>query len=92
MSVYTFVDSSSSTETFVTGSHDQFLHVWRWNPKDDSIQCVYKCTGHAFSVESVSTAPDGLQVLIPRTTEKLLTVYRTAINHSSSAKGELGKF
>lgn len=57
-----FLFSEDGLETFVTGSHDQLLHVWHWSPDENSVKCLYKCAGHGFSVEAVTASPDRLQV------------------------------
>ncbi|XP_067929606.1 ribosome biogenesis protein WDR12 homolog [Watersipora subatra] len=56
-----WLSTGDDVQTFVTGSHDQLLHVWRWETSSNSIRCLYKCAGHAFSVEDVTASPDRLQ-------------------------------
>lgn len=76
-SIRSVVDGDS--ETFVTGSHDQLLHVWKWDTKNNSIQCLYKCAGHAFSVEAVTASPDKLQVRLT-----LSLIYDNVNNYTMS--------
>ncbi|KAF6026587.1 WDR12 [Bugula neritina] len=56
-----WISSGDNTYSFVTGSHDQLLHVWQWETDTNSIKCLYKCSGHAFALSSVVTSPDNLQ-------------------------------
>lgn len=62
--VYCYVYVDGDTKTFVTGAHDQLLHVWQWEATTNSIRCLYKCAGHEFSVENVACSPDKLQVCV----------------------------
>ncbi|CAI9727768.1 biogenesis WDR12 homolog [Octopus vulgaris] len=39
---------------FVTGSHDQTLLLWQWNPKTKEVKCNYVCRGHSASVDCVA--------------------------------------
>ncbi|XP_067649347.1 ribosome biogenesis protein wdr12-like [Haliotis asinina] len=40
--------------SFVTGSHDQTLLLWMWQRKQNEVDCVCACRGHAGSVDCVA--------------------------------------
>lgn len=48
-----FVDESS-TKTFMSGSHDQTVHIWQWEAETNSVDCIAACRGHAGSVDCVA--------------------------------------
>jgi len=88
-----WISSDGDSETFVTGSHDQLLHVWKWDTKNNSIQCLYKCAGHAFSVEAVTASPDKLQFAsVSRdTTLKIWTTDERGINNVDEIPAKVRK-
>lgn len=55
-------DDTTGCKRFVTGSHDETLLTWTWNRRENQLDCVTACRGHARSVDCVSLSPDGSQV------------------------------
>jgi len=53
---------TSGEKRFVTGSHDETLLTWTWNCRENELNCVAVCRGHARSVDCVSVSPSGSQV------------------------------
>lgn len=43
---------------FVSGSHDEVIHVWKWNSKSNEVDCVYVCRGHCRSVDCIDVNCD----------------------------------
>ncbi|GAB1603479.1 ribosome biogenesis protein WDR12 homolog [Argonauta hians] len=47
-------EDEGPTCEFVTGSHDQTLLLWQWNPKTKEVKCNNVCRGHSASVDCVA--------------------------------------
>ncbi|ELT91178.1 hypothetical protein CAPTEDRAFT_178717 [Capitella teleta] len=71
-------------KTFVTGSHDETLLVWRWNQQTNSLDCVHSCRGHAGSVDTVTVSPNG-QRFCTGSWDKLLKIWSASLDHSADA-------
>lgn len=38
---------------FISGSHDEVIHISKWNSKTKKVECVYVCRGHCRSVDCI---------------------------------------
>ncbi|XP_063422297.1 ribosome biogenesis protein wdr12-like [Mytilus trossulus] len=47
-------DDDSTVKTFMSGSHDQTIHIWQWDSESNSVDCVAACRGHAGSVDCIN--------------------------------------
>lgn len=43
---------------FMFGSHDEMVHVFKWNAKSNDVQSLYQCVGHCRSVDCLDVNCD----------------------------------
>ena len=45
--------------TFLSSSHDQHVHIWKFDPNetDDGVELKVICKGHSRSVEAIAVSP-----------------------------------
>ena len=49
---------------FVSSSHDQHAHIWKFDGATGEIKLLYVCKGHSRIIEAITVSPDGEKVSI----------------------------
>ncbi|XP_014294569.1 ribosome biogenesis protein WDR12 homolog [Halyomorpha halys] len=53
-----WISENEDSATFVSVSHDQTALLWEWNMKENVVECVHVCRGHARGIECVGVSND----------------------------------
>lgn len=53
-----WISTNEDNATFVSGSQDQTALLWEWNMKENVVECVHVCRGHARGIECVGVNTD----------------------------------
>ncbi|XP_074659393.1 ribosome biogenesis protein WDR12 homolog isoform X2 [Tubulanus polymorphus] len=82
-----WVEQDEESATFVTGSHDQVLLRWHWNPKTNSVKCLTQCKGHAGSIECVAVSPQKTR-FCSGSWDALLKIWNTDSSDSTNQEAD----
>ncbi|ESP01568.1 hypothetical protein LOTGIDRAFT_238255 [Lottia gigantea] len=47
-------DPDDKAPIFMSGSHDQTIHIWQWNIEKKEVDCIVTCRGHTESVDCLA--------------------------------------
>lgn len=54
-----WLPESCDSHMFVSSSHDQHAHIWKFDGATGEIKLLYVCKGHSRIIEGIAVSPDG---------------------------------
>ncbi|XP_041365510.1 ribosome biogenesis protein WDR12 homolog [Gigantopelta aegis] len=73
--------------SFITGSHDQTVHIWQWDRQKNEVDCMCICRGHAGSVQCVAVDA-GCQRFCSGSWDKMLKLWSADITQCEGDNNE----
>lgn len=73
---------------FVSASHDEAVHVWKWNSKGNKVECIFICRGHCRSVDCLDVNCD---LFASGSFDKMLKIWSLEIDREDEENGEPSK-
>ncbi|KAK6166649.1 hypothetical protein SNE40_023293 [Patella caerulea] len=70
-------DEEDTSPLFISGSHDQTIHIWQWNQEKKEVDCMVTCRGHTESVDCLAINNEN-QRFCSGSWDKMLKIWSTA--------------